>query len=455
MTSIAIIWAQFGPYHLARVVAAQQAAPGVAVHGIELSDQTREYLWRRTQTNRSLHTLFPGVATEELGFWKVFLGARRKLADLEVQVCLVPSYWPRQSLAALLAAKSLRLRTVMMNETHAGTARAWGLAHKIKRLLVRCFDAALVGGAPQARYFESLGMSPDSIFPCYDAVDNDYFAQAAQAARLNAAAWRKKLTLPQRYFLSLGRFVPKKNLHRLIVAYHRYLNCNKSPGAHLVLVGSGPEESSLKSLCHELGIPCHEKETAGDAQDSVDTTENERAGVHFYGFRQIEENAVFYGLAEAFILPSTREEWGLVVNEAMASGLPVIVSNAAGCAEDLLPALQPQDAQQHDCVKDHPVLKRLIRRNGFVFDPESPEEMAEAMLTIDHNPGARPAFASQSISIVQTVSCQHFGRNALSAAHRALAGPPRKRPRNARAHSDSGIESVGWRKTPRPGSLAD
>ncbi len=422
MTSIAIIWAQFGPYHLARIAGAHQAAAGVEVHGIELSDQTRDYLWRRAAGHPQLHTLFPGKATEDLGFWKVLFALRQKLIDLRVQVCLLPSYWPRQSLAALLAAKSLGLRTVMMNETHAGTARTHGLIPNIKRCLLRLFDAALVGGVPQTRYFESLGMAPDAIFGGYDAVDNDYFALQAQTARLNAAALRKKYLLPERYFLSLGRFVPKKNLRRLILAYHQYLARSRQPAVHLVLVGSGPEEGSLKVLCNELGLPCYEKESTGNA-DEWSKDEGCGVGVHFYGFRQIDENPFFYGLAETFILPSTREEWGLVVNEAMASSLPVIVSRTAGCAEDLLPS---------NCLRDLPKVERtlngvphqpLLRQNGFVFDPESPEELAEAMRLMDRSPGMRAAMAIASAQIVQNVSCSRFGRNALAAARRAAAGP--------------------------------
>lgn len=78
---------------------------------------------------------------------------------------------------------------------------------------------------------------------------------------------------------------------------------------------------------------------SSETRDSLPATRDEEncGTVFFYGFRQIEENPVFYALAEAFILPSLKEEWGLVVNEAMACSLPVIVSRTAGCAEDLLP----------------------------------------------------------------------------------------------------------------------
>jgi hypothetical protein len=89
----------------------------------------------------------PGAVTEQVPFAQVFLRTRRTLASLGVTVCFLPSYSPRQSLAALLAAKSIGIRTVMMNESHAGTARAARLGTWIKRRLVSLFDAALAANA--------------------------------------------------------------------------------------------------------------------------------------------------------------------------------------------------------------------------------------------------------------------------------------------------------------------
>ena len=96
---------------------------------------------------RDLVTICPGEVTEQLPFAQVFLRTRRTLASLGVTVCFLPSYSPRQSLAALLAAKSIGIRTVMMNESHAGTARAARLGTWIKRRLVSLFDAALAANA--------------------------------------------------------------------------------------------------------------------------------------------------------------------------------------------------------------------------------------------------------------------------------------------------------------------
>jgi 1,2-diacylglycerol 3-alpha-glucosyltransferase len=425
--SIGVLWAQYGPYHLARVAALKKLGATVTtVHAVELANQTSYYEWKRSSAV-DLITLCPDEVVERLSFWKVFKRARRVFASLKMDVCILPSYAPKQSLAAFLAAKSLGLRTVMMNESHAGTARASGLVAAIKRRLTVSFDAALVGGLPQKRYFASLGLPEEKIFTGYDAVDNDYFTQKAGAVRSKAAEYRKQYDLPAQYFLSLGRFVAKKNLSVLIKAYRQLLDSNPNCQTHLVMVGSGEEEPKLRALCAGLRLPVYQKTSAGthdkDNQSQTSPGKNDPPGVHFYGFRQIEENPVFYALADAFILPSLWEEWGLVVNEAMASGLPVIVSETVGCAEDLLKAGRPPLLES---LPSGQPPKRLagIRQNGFVFDPNSSESLAAALLALASAPALRAAMGEMSRTIVRNFSCDNFARNALRAASVAMGENP-------------------------------
>jgi glycosyltransferase involved in cell wall biosynthesis len=418
--SIGILWAQYGPYHFARVAALkQQAGPG-KVHALELASQTSTYEWKRSAT-ADLITLCPGAVADRLSFWQVFHCVRRKFAELKLEVCLLPSYAPKQSFAALLAAKSLGIRTVMMNESHAGTARAAGLAALVKRQLVGLFDAALVGGAPQKRYFNALGLAEEKIFIGYDAVDNDYFAAKSEELRSRESEIRSRYGLPEHYFLSLGRFVAKKNLPVLIRAYRKCLDSDRSCQTHLVMVGSGAEEPKLRALCQELKLSIYDK-TAVESGTRNAERGNEPPGVHFYGFRQIEENPVFYALADAFVLPSLREEWGLVVNEAMASGLPVVVSKTAGCAEDLL-KLGRLPVPVHLSANLNSRLSRLagrIRQNGFVFNPKSVESLADALILLAAVPGIRQQMGKASRIIVENFSCDVFAQNALLAARVAM-----------------------------------
>lgn len=410
---------QYGPYHLARALALQEAARPMPVRALELANLTKNYAWSREAKSIELVTLCPEMVSEKLSFQAVFQRARQCFKELEVGVCLLPSYSPRQPLAALLAAKSLGIKTVMMNESHAGTARAGRAGTWAKRRLVSLFDAALVGGAPQKRYFASLGLPEEKIFTGYDAVDNDYFTRKAADARSQSAEIRNQYGLPEHYFLSLGRFVAKKNLDTLLQAFRKFLDSQPRPNTHLVMVGSGEEETKLISLCAGLKLPvCDHRRP--DANALAPGTPQ----VHFYGFRQIDENPIFYALADAFILPSLYEEWGLVVNEAMAAGLPVVVSETAGCAEDLLEN-DPEplaDLRPVTELRSRDSLKRGARRNGFVFAPNSADELAAVLQILAAQPALCREMGAAGREIVEKFSCRQFAENALLAAEAALSG---------------------------------
>ena len=420
--SIGILWAQYGPYHFTRAAALQKLAAPAKVHALELANQTSDYRWNRSTEGVKLITLCAGAITEKLSFWKVFWRARKTFEELKLEVCFLPSYAPKQSLAALFAAKSLGIRIVMMNDSHAGTARAGWLGMGIKRRLVGMFDAALVAGVPQKRYFVSLGLQQEKIFTGYDAVDNDYFAARADEIRSRKSEVKNQYDLPEHYFLSVGRFVVKKNLTTLLQAYRKFLDSNQSCQMHLVMIGSGEEGPKLHSLCQELRLPTYDKTSAG-TEDRKSKIKDEPPGVHFYGFRQIEENPVFYALADAFILPSLWEEWGLVVNEAMASGLPVIVSETAGCAEDLLEPSGPMESLPLQTLTQLAQMGLLAkaRINGFVVNPKSSDELGRAMLILDGSLGLRCVMGHASRRIVEKFSCGNFARNALRAAQAAQA----------------------------------
>jgi glycosyltransferase involved in cell wall biosynthesis len=186
-----------------------------------------------------------------------------------------------------------------------------------------------------------------------------------------------------------------------------------------VLVGSGETESEIAKLAAEYELPIYAKKGAARAAaPSASST----TGVHLYGFRQIDENPVFYALAEAFILPSLYEEWGLVVSEAMASGLPVIVSETAGCAEDLLEPADPCNKMTPtECaLPSHWDLLANVRENGFVFDPKSSHQLNLIMQWLEANPRCRAAMGKASRRIVEKFSCEKFAVNALLAANAAL-----------------------------------
>ena len=228
----------------------------------------------------------------------------------------IPGYSNRATFAALRWCRRHRRGAVLMTESQAGDYARSPITEWVKRGLVACFDSTLVGGTPHVAYAQALGMPPERIFVGYDAVDNDFWAGRARQVRADAAQWRAQLGLPEHFFLTASRLVPKKNVAGLLRAYARYAAQAQAPLWPLLIVGDGPLKPELEQLSGELGLT---------------------GRVHFRGYLSANEMAPFYALASAFILASSySEQWGLVVNEAMSAGTPVLVSRVCGSAADLV-----------------------------------------------------------------------------------------------------------------------
>jgi 1,2-diacylglycerol 3-alpha-glucosyltransferase len=378
---IAIVWTSFAPYHLARCRAVVKACKSdYAVLGVEVARTTAGYDW--TPVSEDVQD-FKRVRLFECGSERVpliglFRAMRRLLSQRNVAAVLLPSYWPPPNLALLAAVKSARVPVVMMNDSHDGTARARGIAHGIKVSLARSFDASIVGGARHKRYYTSLGCPGERVFTGYDAVDNELFIAESDRVRSQAPQSRHSFGLPDRYFLSLGRFVPKKNLVRIVESYAALKRSRLSSPA-LVFVGSGEGEAELIARANQLGLRVVDHKSTSCDQINGD--------VHLFPFKQITDIPAFYALADAFILASLEEEWGLVVNEAMAAGIPVIVSSRAGCAEDLV---------HHGTT-------------GLLFDPTSTLELTECLASITEDPEAARKMGNAARAHIESFSCDAFG----------------------------------------------
>lgn len=318
----------------------------------------------------------------------------KALADLRPGVVFLPGWSDRHALAGLRWCQRTGIPAVVMSEsTRANSIQddrrpdpgrpvrrpRWRDA--VKRRLVRQFSAALVGGSPHREYAIDLGVPSDRVFDGYDVVDNDHFAAAADVARADAVALRAKHRLPDRYFLASARFIPKKNLPRLVRAFAAYRAGAGPTGWDLVIVGDGPEKSEVLRAIAESEV---------------------ESAVHLPGFKPLSDLPAFYGLAGALIHASTTEQWGLVVNEAMASGLPVIVSQTCGCAPDL--------------VSDG--------KTGLMFDPYDEADMTRAMVTIAEPTFDRAAMGRAARARVADWGPARFAANFWRAADTAMSVGP-------------------------------
>lgn len=231
----------------------------------------------------------------------------------------------------------------------------------LKRRFLGACSAFIVPGKSAGAYLRGFGIPEQKIFTAPNAVDNDFFAGESARARAQAAELRRELGLPDRYFLYAGRLVPAKGIFDLLDAYVALDPAGRGQ-IGLVFVGDGAAEPALRSRA--AGI--------------------QPGNIQFRGFAQREQLAVYYALAEVLLFPTHTDPWGLVVNEAMACGLPVVTTDAAGCAPDLV----------------------LDGRNGAIVPVRSADQLSRAMARLAQDPKLAAEMGRHSAERIQFYSPQ-------------------------------------------------
>jgi 1,2-diacylglycerol 3-alpha-glucosyltransferase len=335
---LVVLFHRLGPYHHARLKALASRSVFAVV---EFSGVDNTYAWDvvTADTGIQKETLFEDTDIDSQPICTINAKINVALGNLRPQAIAIPGWSSPAALAALLWCCQNCTPAILMSDSTAHDERRVWLMELIKSMVVRLFSAALVGGEPHVDYVEALGLPRTRAFVGYDVVDNAYFADEAERVRRRAESLKLEHGLPDRFFLASNRFIDKKNLSRLLDAYSAYVLRANEHAWDLVILGDGELKAVLVEQAARLGLANK---------------------LFFLGFKQYDDLPVFYGLASAFIQASTTEQWGLVVNEAMASGLPVLVSERCGCAPDLV--------------------KNGV--NGYTFDPYDIKELTERMLQL-------------------------------------------------------------------------
>lgn len=227
------------------------------------------------------------------------------------------------------------------------------------RLLFRGISAFFYIGAEDKKFYEFYGVPPEKLFFTPFATDNEWFFGESEKLLPQKELLRKKFNIDSRGMVTIfvGKLIERKRPMDLIKA-HQLIG--KNDQASLVLIGDGALRKDLEQY----------------------VSDNKLENVHFFGFKNLTEISEFYALADIFVIPSSNEVWGIVVNEAMCFGLPVIASDTVGAVSDLV---------KHD-------------QNGFVYPEGDVETLSRCLRELMESKKKRIAFGEQSSEIIRRYS---------------------------------------------------
>lgn len=299
---------------------------------------------------------------EDFGFlaksWRLFSVFWQYRPD----VLNLTGYYDPATWLLILCSKLLGIKVVMSNESTASDQRRNVWKERLKHIIVKSCDAFFCFGSRASAYMQALGANPKDILVKNAAVvDNDSIRNKYLAALPNRAKELTALSAPTKNFIFVGRLVEVKNLFKCLEAFGlavKPLSTEQRWG--FLLIGEGELREVLEVYTQDKHIP----------------------NVHFLGGKSSEQIPAALTLGDVLVLSSTSETWGLVVNEAMACGLPVLVSERCGCATDLV----------------------VNSENGFVFDPENVDELATLMTQFMANTYDLTTFGHRSTQLVQRFS---------------------------------------------------
>ncbi len=349
--------ANLGPYHFARFRETSKLLPEFTYVGISTKERYRP--WSSDLGNAPFR-----IVNHNKG------ASIPKMLEAEhPDIVISIGYNSWVLLSASCWAKRRNLPNILQcDSTYIDHPRVWW-KEVVKGLIVRrLFDAAFVSGARSGHYIESLGIERDGIWYGVDVVDNAHFNACKKTCSLPRA-------FPKDYFLAVARLSPEKNISRLLLAFELYRKERGEWG--LVIAGTGPEETALKGR----------------------TPKGLRGLIHWHGWANYDDLPSLYHQSSCFILPSIKESWGLVVNEAMASGLPILISQNCGCVEDLC----------HSGI------------NGYDFDPLNIEQLSELMLKMSSEQIDRVAMGKASQAIISKYTPEIWAETVLDMTETLLS----------------------------------
>ena len=312
------------------------------------------------------------------------LPIERLLARDRIDVLWQHGWGYSTHLRSLWCSRRMGIRVLVRGESNLLRGPANWVKQRARDAFLRwCFsrvDGFLCIGQLNREFYRHYGVPETRLFDVPYAVDNDFFQHQLARARQGREEFRRSLDLDPRrpVVLFAGKLVPHKGPWELLDAWMRLSPDGVSePLPYLLYVGEGSERERLELRVRQKGWN----------------------SVRFLGFRNQTELPAFFDLADLFVMPSTFEPWGLVVNEVMNAARPIVVSDCAGCAPDLV---------------RHGV-------NGLVFPSGDVAALAEHLRTLTTDAALRERMGRNSIELIRHWSFEEDLNGILNAVDRVMS----------------------------------
>lgn len=330
---VVIIHTDFRIYWPARLAALHSYLEkyNIELHIVEIAGAGSPYAFAKQEKEVSSklnwHILFPNGKMEELESRVIKKQVDRILDILLPDVVIAGAIaFPSGALSVAWTSRH-KCKMICFDDSRLEDTVRSSWVNKIKQCIYHGVDAMLYPAPAWDNTGYAWEFKKEQLFYGIDVVDNTFW---------KPKTWNKN-TCDKKYFLSVGRLLERKNFITLLKAYKQYkIQCNDSAW-NLIIVGDGPKRESLVEY--------------------IRLNKLERS-VILLPFLQQKDLIPFYQNASALVLTSIQETWGLVINEAMASGLPIIVSDKCGAASTLVEK----------------------GRNGYTFSPLSESDLADCLL---------------------------------------------------------------------------
>jgi glycosyltransferase involved in cell wall biosynthesis len=289
---------------------------------------------------------------------------QRSVHEPQADVLVLNGWYALYSWMLAARKRKLGCRMVLVSDSNRwDQTRKW---HKefLKRRLVKRMDAGFAAGTPQQEYLHELGLPRDKITLGNDVVDNSLYTSIP----LRSAPLGRKVVIG-----TAARLITEKNLAASMHALADVITHHPEAELEWQIAGRGPLEAELRQLAERLRLP-----------------------VVFRGFVGYDDMPRWYAGLDIYWQPSIYEPWGLVVNEAMAAGLPVLVSDRCGCARNL-----------------------VTETNGWTHPTDSPQAMTAVWERVLADRANWPARGAASRQIIADWDLPRFAQGLLDACRLA------------------------------------